>query len=590
MAGVARAQERNFGRGSDGDAGVRLARPTTCLMVLVLASALLHGAANNTLAGADQLLAQGRHAEACQLYERAIAEGAKLDSDVLRSRNLARCYLNQSPPRLNEAIRWLQNAVRLDPGAEDVRDFLAQTLTRANNFSAAAGQYLILSQAHPDTADYVLGLAGALRQAGRSGEALRALKGALERSPNLTGVRLEYANALLRNQQLQSAKEQYRLLLAADPGDVAATLGLATIASRQGDHQRALDLYNQVLQQHPGTNEALAGKALSLLWLGRKQEAMPLLLSAFKRNPDDARLRDALRDVGMNPHTASSASDLLSPQAQKSLGGPHAPQDTQVADPGAPSSQPTAAPAQSAFSNAVARLAKLLPRTTIIGIIIGVVVLLCGFAGMIRRRKASHSRAEMVSLHLSELAPPPAPTREAVSGGSLPDQPVAFGAGPGLAGAEVNDWVVEAVSGVAASDPAPVPSAARENGLRIIVVGGRVGLRQLEVATLRSAGLTVESVENFPQALLRWLAHPDAVVLINEEEGGSWDIQRVHNWVLENRPDWIQRTVFAISNPERFSFARANNIVHLPFGTNDMLECLSRLSPDAAVQSKAGGL
>ncbi len=566
-----------------------MARTTTCLMVLVLASALpLYADANSTLAGADQLLAQGRHEEACELYERAIAEGARLDSDLLRSRALARCYLNQSPPRLNEAIRWLQNAVRLDPGAEDVRDFLAQTLMRANHFSAAAGQYLILSQAHPDTADYVLGLADALHQAGRSGEALRALEAAVERSPDLTGVRLEYANALLRSQQLQSAKEQYRLLLAGDRGDVAATLGLATIASRQSDHQRALDLYNQVLQQHPGANEALAGKALSLLGLGRKQEAVPLLLSAFKRNPDDARVRNALRDASVNPDTTISTSDHLGRQAHKSLSGPRAGPGHRIAEAGTLASQPTAAPVQNVFSNAVASVARLLSRPMTVGITIGAVVLLCGFAGIMRGRRDPRGKAEMVSLRLSESAPALAPTREALSH-SLPDQPGASGTGPGAPAVEVGDWIVEAACGVAVPESAPAPSA-RMNGLRIIVVGGRVGLRQLEVATLQSVGLTVESVDNFPQALLRWLAHPDAVALINEDEGGSWGVERVHNWILENRPEWIDRAVFAISNPGCFSFARANNVVHVPFGTNDVLECLSRLSTDAAVQTKAVGL
>ena len=90
--------------------------------VLVLLVGLLllpksHAQANarSLLEEADKLANDGLLTQARAAYEKAIQAGERVDTDYVRSRTLALCYLNGQPQNLTAAVKWFEAAIRLRP-------------------------------------------------------------------------------------------------------------------------------------------------------------------------------------------------------------------------------------------------------------------------------------------------------------------------------------------------------------------------------------------------------------------------------------------------------------------------------------------
>lgn len=99
------------------------------------------------------------------------------------------------------------------------------------------------------------------------------------------------AYAALRAGQWATAKRLYTQALAAQPGNVDAYLGLATIAMRQGEHYQARRHYGRVLEIDPVN--ALAAGALAVLD-GRNAGGEADLRAVIARSPDVAALHFVL--------------------------------------------------------------------------------------------------------------------------------------------------------------------------------------------------------------------------------------------------------------------------------------------------------
>jgi tetratricopeptide (TPR) repeat protein len=81
--------------------------------------------------------------------------------------------------------------------------------------------------------------------------------------------------------RLEDAETEYARALALDPKSVTARLPLADLKRASGKHDEALALYREQLQANPKSKSARAGVVLSLLELGKKDEAEQELSSAL---------------------------------------------------------------------------------------------------------------------------------------------------------------------------------------------------------------------------------------------------------------------------------------------------------------------
>ena len=191
--------------------------------------------------------AAGLHAEAVDWFERAAA--ASTDAPHLRRRMAAS---RMAVGHTEAAISDLEAALGMGGSAVDTGPTLVRLHLQAGNPARAAEVALALVAERPDDL--------ALLQ--------------------LAGTALEGSG------QLEQAATRYREVLAADPDNLPARLGLASVASRSAGEDEALRLYDEVLAEDAGNVKALAGRARIAAAAGRLDEAVQWLEKARVHGPD----------------------------------------------------------------------------------------------------------------------------------------------------------------------------------------------------------------------------------------------------------------------------------------------------------------
>jgi Flp pilus assembly protein TadD len=104
-------------------------------------------------------------------------------------------------------------------------------------------------------------------------EAVRILEHAAEIAPQDHRAHNSLGTAYLINLRLEDAESEFSRALELDKSDEYANLNLANIVRARGDHERAVAYYRKQLQIKPDDGEAHGGLAISLLALGRDEEA-----------------------------------------------------------------------------------------------------------------------------------------------------------------------------------------------------------------------------------------------------------------------------------------------------------------------------
>ena len=113
-------------------------------------------------------------------------------------------------------------------------------------------------------------------------EAARLAEAALQLEPDNASAHQALAAARHIALRLDEAESEYARALALDPKSAAARIGLADLKRAGGNVDAALALYRELLQADSKSNPARAGMILSLLELGKKEEAETELNAALQ--------------------------------------------------------------------------------------------------------------------------------------------------------------------------------------------------------------------------------------------------------------------------------------------------------------------
>ncbi len=120
-------------------------------------------------------------------------------------------------------------------------------------------------------------------------EAVRVLEGVVKSAPDDHRAHNALGTAYLINLRLDEAALEFERAIEINPRDEFANLNLANLARSVGDHQRAVRFYRQQLAAKREDAEARAGLVISLLALGRDEEAEEEMKRAFELAPEDYR-------------------------------------------------------------------------------------------------------------------------------------------------------------------------------------------------------------------------------------------------------------------------------------------------------------
>jgi tetratricopeptide (TPR) repeat protein len=269
-------------------------------------------------------------------------------------------------------------------------------------------------------------VAAQLAEAGNQPAAIAILQDELARHSADTATRLQLARQLALSKRYTEANEHYSAVLAREPQNLTAKMGLAKVASWQGDLDRGLALYDDVLARSPHLYDARVGKGFTLAWMGRNDEALTILRSAAKVHPEDlevahevARLTLLVRASQPAPAPSVAVTSTRKPQPRREPAMPSAVSSA------APSPAPVAEyPRTFAEPISAAQALTPEPRPWIpIAAFISVVFALAGVTLVVRKRvhpAAAPLTGSAVVAEQQPVAGEPAPT----SAPLVPEQPV----------------------------------------------------------------------------------------------------------------------------------------------------------------------
>jgi tetratricopeptide (TPR) repeat protein len=169
--------------------------------------------------------------------------------------------------KFEESLRLLQRAVTISPGDVGARNALALCLQRLD----------------------------------RPAEALHHVDELLKKHPDLGFAHANKGNALISLGWLGRAKQSHLRALELEPGNLAATAALASIATHRGEHDEARRWAEQALKLAPGFPDAVLSLAAAELASGASPKAETLLhqliLDSRAGPSDKARASGLLGDV-----------------------------------------------------------------------------------------------------------------------------------------------------------------------------------------------------------------------------------------------------------------------------------------------------
>jgi tetratricopeptide (TPR) repeat protein len=169
--------------------------------------------------------------------------------------------------KFEDALRLLQRAVNISPGDIGARNALSMCLQRLD----------------------------------RPAEALLHADELLRRQPDLGFAHANRGNALIALGLLGPARLSHLRALELEPGNLAATVSLASIATHRGEHAEARGWADQALRAAPGLPDAVLSLAAAELAAGettRAEQLLHQLIVDLRAGPSDkARASGLLGDV-----------------------------------------------------------------------------------------------------------------------------------------------------------------------------------------------------------------------------------------------------------------------------------------------------
>lgn len=198
-------------------------------------------------------------------------------------------------PIYPEAEREARRAVELQPQSASAHRLLGQVLLATAKDTArleeAAAELKKAAGLEPPDPQGAMALAQALIRLEKPKEAVAALEAISDRAHG-TSFLLLYGEALERDGQTAKAEETYRALLAQDPENRAASVGLLRVYDRSRQFDKEAALLESYLKSQPGNLAARVQYGTALLRARRFAESRKVFEQVLATDPGN---RDALR-------------------------------------------------------------------------------------------------------------------------------------------------------------------------------------------------------------------------------------------------------------------------------------------------------
>jgi tetratricopeptide (TPR) repeat protein len=187
------------------------------------------------------------------------------------------------------AVEVARRLSRADPEDAAARINLGRALRDAGRTDEAVANYRRAVAISPNNPLPHFNLANALRAQGKLDEAILHYREALRVGSDdaiMQSVHTNLATALFERGQTEEAERHFREAQRLAPHALEPNLNLATALSRLGRPAEAVEVYRQALEISPDSGNVQFGLALALARIGRVDEAIGHLRQAMRVAPD----------------------------------------------------------------------------------------------------------------------------------------------------------------------------------------------------------------------------------------------------------------------------------------------------------------
>ena len=175
--------------------------------------------------------------------------------------------------RSNDARRFLEKALQLDPNSPTALRQLGELELAAGDFAKAAVHLKRACELRPDDSTAAFELGEALEKSGDWPGARDALESSLRLAPSQMSARLLLGQVYLQLKDPKNAADQFEAALLVDSNNSEGRIGLAEAQIQQSDFAGALPDLEALAKSDPRNAVALRLLARAYRGLGREQDA-----------------------------------------------------------------------------------------------------------------------------------------------------------------------------------------------------------------------------------------------------------------------------------------------------------------------------
>jgi len=198
--------------------------------------------------------------------------------------------------QIDEAIRQLQEALRLQPHFAPACNNLANALLLKGQIDEAIGQYQEAIRLNPDHAEAYYNLGTALLLKGQTDEAIRQFQEVLRLKPDHAEAHYNLGNVLGSKGQTDEAIRQFQEAIRLNPDHPLAHYNLGNARLLKGQMDEAIRQYLEALRLNPNHAEGHYNLGTALGSKGQTDEAITQYQEAIRLNPGNA---DAHYNLGL---------------------------------------------------------------------------------------------------------------------------------------------------------------------------------------------------------------------------------------------------------------------------------------------------
>ena len=197
--------------------------------------------------------------------------------------------------RINDAMQYLREAIRIRPDYADPHHTLAHLLVHQEKLTEACETLARAVEVDPAFVEAWEMLGGLQGQMGNFEGAEHSCRKVLQLDDSLLNSRMNLANALMEQGKDEGAITEFRCLTDRQPSLAPAWSRLGTLLARHGQPRDAIQALTRALQFNPEDHESRQTLAYALAQIGDCDAAIPLLQEAVELDVDSEACWQALR-------------------------------------------------------------------------------------------------------------------------------------------------------------------------------------------------------------------------------------------------------------------------------------------------------